>query len=152
MSVRVILAANNSIGSKLIRLFTWSPWSHGAILDGDEHVIEATARHGVIRSPLRDLIWHSTRYAIIEIPCDDPLRALDYARRQIGKAYDWQAIFGFIFHRDWARARKWFCFELVAAALDHAGTPAFRAGTIHRVTGAHFWMLPHPVIERSVPA
>ena len=51
MSVQVIFTRSHAIGSLLLRTALWSPWSHCAIVDGEE-VIEAAAFGGVRARPL----------------------------------------------------------------------------------------------------
>ncbi|MGH7099502.1 MAG: hypothetical protein ACREE4_17820 [Stellaceae bacterium] len=46
---------------------------------------------------------------------------LFFARFQIGKPFDWAAVFAFAFDRDWRCENAWFCSELVAAALEIGG-------------------------------
>lgn len=45
----------------------------------------------------------------------------DFLQSQIGKPYDTTAILAFVADRDWRRPEAWFCSELQAAALEHAG-------------------------------
>jgi hypothetical protein len=45
----------------------------------------------------------------------------DVLREQIGKPYDTLAIVAFALDRDWRSPDAWFCDELVAAGLEHAG-------------------------------
>jgi len=41
--------------------------------------------------------------------------------KQLGKPYDSGAVIGLFLHRDWRSDKKWFCSELIAAALEYAG-------------------------------
>jgi hypothetical protein len=45
---------------------------------------------------------------------------LDFLRNQVGKPYDSRALWGFVFNRDWHRADRWICSELVAAGAEQA--------------------------------
>jgi hypothetical protein len=49
--------------------------------------------------------------------------ALQWALTQAGKPYDFSAICGIAFDRDWRGSRRWFCSELIAAALEVVGSP-----------------------------
>ena len=126
--------------SAVIRAFTFSRWSHVAIIDGDD-VIEATALHGVCRTPVVDAINRAKRGEVVEFPAIDPDRIIAAAAGQIGKPYDYTALIGLGLRRDWQEADSWFCSELVAWAFQHAGEPLFRAECLRRVTPQHLWML-----------
>ena len=139
--VTVILASSSKIGGLLIRLFTWSRWSHAGILDGDK-VIEAVASGGVRETSFAEFTERYKRGAVVFIPCPDSARVIAAARSQIGKPYDWSAIFGFVFRRDWGKPNKWVCSELVAWSFERAGYPIFRAGSTNRITPEHIWLLP----------
>jgi len=105
-------------------------------------VVEAVALGGVVRSKLADRQREDTRWIIMELPCVDPLAIIAAACSQLGKLYDYTAILGLGFHRDWQEMDSWFCSELVAWAFDEAGLPLFRREVLHRVTPQHLWMLP----------
>lgn len=45
----------------------------------------------------------------------------DFLQRQVGKEYDYEAILGFVFARDWRETDSWICSELIAAALEKSG-------------------------------
>jgi uncharacterized protein YycO len=45
----------------------------------------------------------------------------DFLSRQLGRPYDYEAILGFVFDRDWRETDSWICSELVMAALEKAG-------------------------------
>lgn len=44
----------------------------------------------------------------------------DFLYKQLGKEYDYEAILGFMFGRNWRETDSWICSELVAAALEKA--------------------------------
>lgn len=111
----IIFARSNLIGSLAIRLFTWSRFSHVGIIDGD-YVIEAVGFKGVIKTPIEEF---KARYSYTEeayFYCDSVDEALSLAYDEIGKGYDWLAIFGHIFRRRWDNPDKWVCSELIAYA------------------------------------
>jgi hypothetical protein len=58
-----------------------------------------------------------------------------FLRAQLGKPYDTEAILGMLTHRDWQEPGRWFCSELVAAALCASGVwPARLAAGLNRIT------------------
>lgn len=64
--------------------------------------------------------------------------------KQVGKSYDWPMIFGFVTRRS-REARKssekWFCSELVSAALELVSRPLFR--------NTHPWEIDPDMIAQS---
>ncbi len=135
--MRIILGKNNKIGSLAIRLHNWSNWSHCGVIVNNE-VIEATASHGVVTTSIDDFKQRYPTHKIIEIPHKG-----DFQRRlkeQLGKSYDWGAIFRFVFRGDWDDTDKWFCFELAAYA---AGT--YNKKYLDRVTATHLLMMSEEV-------
>lgn len=131
--MQIILGKNNKIGSFAIRLHTWSKWSHCGVIVNNE-VIEATMKGGVVKSTLSSFKERYPSHTIIEIPHKG-----DYQKRlmeQLGKPYDWGAIFSFIFRGNWDNDEKWFCFELAAYASG-----MYNSNYINRVTAPDLLML-----------
>lgn len=141
--VRLLFSRRHHPGSHLIRIATWSGWSHVDLIDGDQ-LIGAVAPAGVVVTPLADRLALASTAAVMDIPCPDPRTVLEAARTQIGKPYDWIGVLGIAAHRDWQEPDRWFCSELAAWAFQVTGHPLFRASALFRVTPQHLWMLPHP--------
>ncbi len=139
-TIKVIYTDRDGIVPKLIRLFTWSEWSHVAIVDGDT-VIEAVMGKGVIETPLAELQAESSLWKLEEYPCLDADAIIAAARSQVGKPYDKTAIIGMLFNRDWQEDDSWFCSELVAYSFLQGGRKLFRRDTLNRITPEHLWML-----------
>lgn len=125
--------------SWLIRKLTWSEWSHVVLIDGD-YGIEAVGT-GVTYRHLATIKAGHSETQIRRIACPCPFVGIQAAFRQIGKRYDWKALAGQLFHRDWQQTDKWFCSELVAWALTQSGNPIFNAASISRVTPQMLWMV-----------
>ncbi len=148
-TVRLLFSTTGNPFSALIRAATWSRWSHVAIIDDGDMVIEAAALHGVRRVPFVDAINRAADAALVELPSPDPAAVIAAAASQIGKPYDYTAILGLGLRRDWQQDDAWFCSELVAWAFDAAGHPLFRPDSLRRVTPQHLWMLaPSPPGEQ----
>jgi hypothetical protein len=49
---------------------------------------------------------------------------LNFLHAQLGKRYDFPAVLGFAFDRDWRDPDAWYCSELIAAALEKAAIVA----------------------------
>lgn len=137
--MKLLFCRSNTIGSRLIRLVTWSDWSHVAIVDGDE-VIEAIWPR-VRVAKLADVIVSHTELRIEDYPTPRDGEIVAAARSQIGKRYDLLGMLGIGLHRDWQDDDAWWCSELPAWACAQAGVPFFRAEALHRVVPQHWWML-----------
>lgn len=129
-----------TLTSRLIRLVTWSKWSHVALIQGD-WVIDATAKHGVAVRPLIDFEIENDDVHAVDLPRDLGDALAVQMITQVGKPYDWTAALGVGLHRDWQKDDAWFCSELVAWAYDRVERPLFRPETMHRVTPQHLFML-----------
>lgn len=125
-ALHVVYSRNHGVGSALIRLAAWGgKWSHAAILDGLD-VIEARAWQGVVRTPLPIHCAHASRYEIVEIECPDPDAARRFAASQVGRRYDWGGVIGIPLRERIESPDRWFCSELVEAALIAGGRNRFR--------------------------
>lgn len=60
-------------------------------------------------------------YKMIDVSETQAKVLRDFVYRQEGKPYDWYAIFGILFYRQWDSEDRWFCSELIAAAFARAG-------------------------------
>lgn len=79
---------------------------------------------------------------LVAYPCADPDAGWAWALTQQGLPYDIGALFGFLLHRDWACAGRWFCSELVAFAFQVSGSPFCRPGLTWRIPPQLLWMFP----------
>jgi uncharacterized protein YycO len=137
--LKLLFCTNDLPAAVAIRVFTWSDWSHVAIIDGD-FLVEAvwpTVRVSSLSSAKR----FYSRYCVADMPTKDDRAVIEAARSQIGKPYDVSALFGFLARREWQKTDKWFCSELVAWSFAQGGAPLFRPGTFSRVTPQHLWMI-----------
>ena len=102
--LKLIFLSQPTIGSKLIRLFTWSRFSHVGMVTPERTVIEAVPFYGVREIALEERLKGAIEvdYRFVEV--DDPLGAIERARSQVGRSYDWRGLFGF--HR-LADAQEW---------------------------------------------
>lgn len=133
-TITVIFGKNHLPFSWLIRVFTWSRWSHCGVVVGD-NVIESTATKGVVVTPLKEFIERYNDHAFATIPVKDSVaEALDRASNIIGDKYDFAAIFGIFFRTGWNQRGKWLCSEAVAHI---AGT--FREDYVGRITPEDLW-------------
>lgn len=141
---QLLFTTTNLPLSLLIRARSGGPYSHVALIDGDQ-VIEAVAGSGVRRAPLQRALERASGAAVMMVPSSNPTAVLAMARSQIGRPYDWSGIAGLGVNRDWQEPDAWFCSELVAWAFEQAGQPLVRADAVSRVTPQNLWVLPHKV-------
>ena len=134
--MRIVFTAGLGITGAITRWATWGAAGHVAfeLEDGRGRVsyLDATPSLGVAE--------HATlagrivgRYAVM---CSDQqaLDAVRWASDQIGKPYDWSAIYGMACRRDRHDPRAWFCSELIFEAFEVAGFPLLRAEALDRIT------------------
>lgn len=125
-----------SLTSFLIRKFTWSAFSHVDVcLPGG--LLGAHTSGGV---QLRKLNYDAhAQYAYYRIKPGllSPLQEANlvaWLKDQIGKPYDYSAVFGSALHHDWTHPGQWFCSEMVAAGFKMVGAPLLNVDFLDRVT------------------
>ncbi len=122
-SLHLVFMDSNTIGGRLIRMVTWGKWSHVGILSNDFSIYDSKLScGGVVKADLGDRLSQYRKHCVVELPVDDAgvIRAV---HSQLGKPYDFSAVFGIPFHRNWQEEDKWFCSELVAWACAQGGFP-----------------------------
>jgi hypothetical protein len=131
--LQLAFTASNSPFSWLIRFFTWSPYSHVDFYDQEAGIlIGAIPLKGVVARPAEKVFRDSSKVAIYEVDVDSEVVS-SIIRREIGKSYDWSAIFGFLFKRDWEKPDRWECSELVSYCVLKAGKVLFNE-RLNRIT------------------
>lgn len=125
--IRLQFVCGTALSSEAIAWFSAGHFSHvdavmedGALLGARSNKIGEVPAGVQVRSC--NYAAFNTR-VVFNIPAM-PLqkRRFDtYLKYQIGKPYDHQAIWAFMFGRDWREQDSWICSELQAAALEHAG-------------------------------
>lgn len=116
----ILFTDTNLIGSFIIRKFTRSNWSHVAI-EHNGMVIESVTHGGVRMIPLAEFERKYPRLFKMHLPTTANAKIFDKIKTQIGKKYDWTAIFAFGFNRDWQENDSWFCSELIMNGILEAG-------------------------------
>lgn len=105
----------------LVRFISRGPVSHVDFLNDDETLaIGARAVGGVKARPVN--YANFTKDIRFRVPCTQGQydAAWAFINAQLGKPYDYTAIGGVLFDRDWHSTLKWFCSELWAATLENA--------------------------------
>ena len=136
--MRVIFCRSNTIGGFLLRLFTMSKWNHVA-LEYNGRVIDANTGVGVTECGIVEFNGRYSKTETVKITSVNDNLSWKFAMNQVGKPYDWKAIFAFPFRKNWESENKYFCSELVASALIHGGK-SIRIKS-NRVTPRDLWAL-----------
>lgn len=127
MSIKLQFVSLNNLISPIIEWFSSGDYSHvDAVLPDETLLGSRSTKAGALKSgvQIRPKNYQKfKRVMIIEIDCTDYQANIFYQflKDQIGKPYDKEAIFAFIFNRNWNDKSKWFCSELIMAALEEAG-------------------------------
>jgi len=115
----------------LIRWQTRGKYSHASLWFPSVGVIESREGRGVQR--LADLkLKKGERIDVFEVTgftTDQALDVWNFASKQLGKSYDWPMVFGFVSRSTTEGQQtggKWFCSELVFAAVKAAGVELLR--------------------------
>lgn len=140
MPVTLLFSSSRKIGGRLIEWTTWSEWSHVEIVCGASSLIGANYPDGVAYTTIERRQRTSRRWAFVEVWANRE-DVMSFARRQLLKPYDARGALGIAFRRDWQEPDAWFCSELVAAALAHAGVHIARVDQ-WRVTPQDLWQSP----------
>lgn len=146
----MILAFTGGTGitGAIIRWHTWSWAAHVAFVLPDGQYLDATPSAGVSVHPHlagshpRPLNPSPRFFETIDCPKAIENSIFAWAHDQVGKHYDWSAIYGMAFHRDWEAENEWFCSELVTAGFAKKGWPLLRTNHLNRVTPAEDLLSP----------
>lgn len=115
--MQLIFVRPRTARAALTCLLTLSAWSHVAIVDGD-HVIDSMDPQGVRRRTMESFLQAFPKHAVMDVPCPFDSVGLAWAREQIGRPYDREALWGvFLPGRRWDTEDAWYCAELAARAL-----------------------------------
>lgn len=139
--IEILFSRNHLPFSYAIRAITWSDYSHVDLITKEAGLIGAMAQGGVRKYDFQKRLDKSSAAAIMTIEEADYDLAIQFAKSQIGKPYDWAGVFGLWFHRDWEDTENWWCSELVAAALSAGGFKPFSNSAMNRITPQHLLML-----------
>jgi uncharacterized protein YycO len=142
--VTLAFSRDHTISTALIRLQTWSAWSHVGIVIpseyGSDWVIEARLKSGVRRITLFQFMRDASEYALKDVEVPDPSAAYKFAYDQIGKPYDIWGVIGLGINREWDEDDKWWCSELTEACIKAGGRIRF-SKDVRRLTPEHVWMV-----------
>lgn len=127
--VQIALHQGPGLIARLIRWQTRSDYSHASLVFDDGAVIEAREGYGVrCLDSLQQRPGETIELYEIEMNEDQAQEIYDFALAQVGKGYDWTMVARFVTRRQESRSTtgKWFCSELVYAALQQGGITLLR--------------------------
>lgn len=124
--MKVVLFKTKGFVQSLIKWQTRSKYSHAAILTSDGVLIEATTPGGVRAIANWKQTPDAELFGIEGVINENS--AIAFLSAQIGKPYDYLMVARFVSRLQESRrsSGKWFCSELVFAALQKAGITLLR--------------------------
>ena len=143
--MKVVMLGNWAFSAAIIRLFTFSRWHHCGVLVGD-YVIEPRPWYGVKYTHI-DSYKKRGRWAIIDIPLDDEGEAIIWLQNQVGKPYDYKALFRMVIHRDWEQDDKWYCSELVGYMMNRFRRDKTFSSSARGILPRDIALLPFKVVQ-----
>jgi uncharacterized protein YycO len=111
----------SGLGAAVVRIGTWSWCAHVGFKLESGIVLDATPECGVAFRDAKD--DETTQYYRPLAPKAHVDAAVRWAMLQVGRPYDWTAIYGMFVRRDWHKDDKWFCSELICGAFGAAQWP-----------------------------
>jgi uncharacterized protein YycO len=145
--MKLLFTRRRHVGSWLIRMVTWSNFSHVDVIMPNGTLIGASAPDGVERVKMSSRLDKASKAIVMDIPVGSHEVAFSFLHSQLGKPYDYAGVAGIGLHRDWQEEDKWSCAELVAKALSEAGQKPFDAEFHHRITPQDLLMLNFPKVR-----
>lgn len=132
--MKAALTRSPGFASLAIRARLWQPWSHGLIIESASTIVDSTFKlGGVRRRSFRDAMTSASAVRYMDFKLDRETEARDFYHAQVGKGYDWRAGFGILTSsREWRDDVVWFCWELIAAAIEKGS--AYRFDDVSVVT------------------
>ena len=113
--------------NRIIRAYTWHPYTHVDVCMTDTSFIGALPNVGVV---IHNQGARDVKYMTLDV---DFNLVIGFMQNQVGKKYDWKGIFGLTFHENFEIKDRWFCSELVGAAINHA-SPGFFSVPAYKLT------------------
>jgi hypothetical protein len=110
----------------------------------DSCVIGSSGHYGGVAEHTLDWVkGDNAKWEIFNIDIPRPDLVRKFAQAQLGKKYDYTALYALPFvARDYSSPDKWFCSELVFAALQEGGAVVLSRVPKHRVTPAMIYSSP----------
>lgn len=113
--MKLVLCRSPGLGSLILRAYMGSRWSHAAVWDDAAGYVTDTTlwQGGVLTHHESDFFAAHPQFRVIDVPVQEVEAARAWLQAQVGKGYDWSALFGIFFRTGlWEDDDKWFCSEL----------------------------------------
>lgn len=126
MNLKVALFKNrDGLFARWIQWQTDSPYCHAALVFNNTLLVESRVGKGVIQVPFQPdpVVDHDPVIDLYEVEglTDEDIGVIwDFTRAQLGKGYDYWGAFRFLSRDRLPENDRWFCSELVYAALQAA--------------------------------
>lgn len=121
MTPRIVLYKGTNLLDKAIEWQTRSDYSHACILINPNEVVESAPGKGVQHRIVSDDELATCDQFLVPDMTDDQWNiALKFIEGEMGCGYDWLGDFRFITRQPGGDPNRWFCSELVFAALAQA--------------------------------
>lgn len=137
--IRLLFTTNKNPFSYVIRLVTWSQWSHVAFVCEDGSVIESMAPHGVRHVSFEKAISKAKKYCVVEFMNADPVAMQAAMETQIGKSYDYLGALGIGLRVNIGHTDKWSCGEFICWAAEKIGSGIFRKSENRKISQEDLW-------------
>lgn len=140
--VNILLHKGKGIISSLIRWQTRGAYSHASIQPDGQSIYESWQggiRPGVRNVEIKD--YSNIDIFIIYLTDEQHDKLVNFLDKQLDKRYDYFGVLRFVSRRAARDDDKWFCSELVFAALAFAGIELFKE--------THAWEVSPQMLSRS---
>lgn len=115
-------STDTSFEASLIRAYCHAWCSHVDFILPDNTLLGSTSDGGVKVRPSNYSTFSQTLVVTVPATDDQTAKFTDFCKRQLGKPYDWTALFSMLTGgRTWDRGSAWYCSELLAAGMQRAG-------------------------------
>lgn len=121
--MKIAFLKGTKIFDRLIKLWTWSSYSHCEYVFSDNITI-GTDLNFPLNVKNKGILQYTSKWEIIEVRMTPEQEKIvrDFVNLQVGKGYDWKGIWLSQFlPLKKENPDKWFCSELCAAGLQKAG-------------------------------
>lgn len=141
--MKVVLFKGSGFISRLIAFQTRSEYSHAAILFDDGMLYESRETYGVRKVPDWSPVGQNVDCFNVTVTSPGTMR--QWLDTQVGKKYDLGSVIRFITRKQESRSDsgRWFCSELVFAALQKGGVNALERIEPWAVSPAMLSYSPH---------
>ncbi len=118
ISIHFYKSKHGKLYDKLISLFTFGPYSHVEMNFGFGKSFSSSPRDGGVR--FKNISYEKGKWDSVLIEVDREQQSImeKFCQEQVGKNYDFLGCFGVFFRVFRGPKRKWFCSEVIAAALQ----------------------------------